>query len=53
MKYILTIILLMAPVFNEIAEINKHKKQAREAYVNGDYETALISLYLPGRLTWR
>lgn len=41
MKYLLTIVLLMAPVFNEIAEINQHKKQAKEAYVNGDYESAL------------
>jgi len=44
MKYFILIILLaLNPVsdLDKIATINKHKKQAREAYNNGEYEKAL------------
>ncbi|MEO0555776.1 MAG: tetratricopeptide repeat protein [Bacteroidota bacterium] len=43
MKYFLTAILLLSP-FNDldkIARVNKTKKEAREAYLNGNYEAAL------------
>ena len=43
MKYFLTAILLLS-TFNDldkIVRVNKTKKEAREAYLNGDYEAAL------------
>ncbi len=43
MKYIIAFILLVMPLsdLDKIATVNKHKKEAREAYNNGDYATAL------------
>jgi len=44
MKYFILVILLAINPINDldkIATVNKHKKQAREAYNNGNYEEAL------------
>ena len=43
MKYILTIIFLFAPFteVDKIARVNKVKKEAKEAYLSGDYQTAV------------
>jgi hypothetical protein len=41
MKYLVILILLAAMPFNDIATINKHKKEAREAYNRGEYQAAL------------
>lgn len=43
MKFILLLFLAIVPItdFNDIAEINELKKEAKEAYLNGDYPTAI------------
>ena len=42
-KFILFIFLVINPItdFNDIAKVNTLKKEAREAYNNGDFETAI------------
>lgn len=43
MKYLIALLLVISPLtdINEIAKVNKLKKEAKQAYNNGDFKTAL------------
>ncbi len=42
MKFILVFLLVISPLtdLNEVARVNEHKRAAKEAYLNGDFEEA-------------